>query len=80
PISSPLGTIYSTNITPSKTHGIGQYTPEQFAAALRRGVRADGSNLYPAMPYTAYARLNDEDVAALYAYFMQGVQPVDQAP
>ncbi|MFX7731843.1 cytochrome C, partial [Acinetobacter baumannii] len=53
---------------------------EQFAAALRRGVRADGSNLYPAMPYTAYARLNDEDVAALYAYFMQGVQPVDQAP
>lgn len=78
-IGSPLGTIYSTNITPSKTHGIGQYTQEQFAAALRRGVRADGGNLYPAMPYTAYARLTDEDVAALYAYFMQGVQPVDQA-
>lgn len=80
PISSPLGTIYSTNITPSKTHGIGQYSREQFAAALRQGVRADGSQLYPAMPYTAYARLTDEDVTALYAYFMQGVQPVDQSP
>lgn len=80
PISSPLGTIYSTNITPSKTHGIGQYSREQFAAALRQGVRADGSQLYPAMPYTAYARLTDEDVTALYAYFMHGVQPVDQSP
>ncbi|KHJ66505.1 cytochrome C, partial [Pantoea rodasii] len=35
---------------------------------------------YPAMPYTAYAKLTDEDVAALYAYFMQGVQPVDVKP
>ncbi|MGO0792425.1 c-type cytochrome [Herbaspirillum seropedicae] len=79
PISSPLGTIYSTNITPSKTAGIGSYTRDQFAAALRQGVRADGSQLYPAMPYTAYARLNDEDVTALYTYFMQGVAAVDQA-
>ncbi|MCP1571657.1 mono/diheme cytochrome c family protein [Herbaspirillum rubrisubalbicans] len=80
PISSPLGTIYSTNITPSKSAGIGSYTREQFAAALRQGVRADGSALYPAMPYTAYARLTDDDVTALYAYFMQGMQAVDQAP
>lgn len=76
-IASPLGTIYSTNITPSKTAGIGQYTQAQFADALRRGVRGDGSQLYPAMPYTAYAKLTDDDVAALYAYFMQGVQAVD---
>ncbi|MFJ3054440.1 cytochrome c [Herbaspirillum sp. NPDC087042] len=77
PIESPLGRIYSTNITPSRTAGIGQYTQEQFAAALRRGVRADGSQLYPAMPYTAYAKLSDDDVAALYAYFMHGVDAVD---
>src|SRR5690606_38751495 len=30
PLASPLGPIYSTNITPSKTHGIGNYTLEQF--------------------------------------------------
>lgn len=79
-IASPLGIIFSTNITPSKTAGIGDYSEAQFAAALRKGIRGDGSQLYPAMPYTAYARLTDEDVAALYAYFMHGVQPVDIRP
>lgn len=79
-LNSPLGSIYSTNITPSKTHGIGNYTLQQFTDALRHGKRADGANLYPAMPYTAYAKTSDEDIAAMYAYFMQGVQPVDEAP
>jgi mono/diheme cytochrome c family protein len=53
PISTPLGTIYSTNITPSANFGIGRYTEEEFSRALRRGVRSDGANLYPAMPYTS---------------------------
>jgi fructose 5-dehydrogenase cytochrome subunit len=80
PIASPLGTIYSTNITPSRTHGIGNYTEEQFSRALRDGVRADGAHLYPAMPYTSYTGLSDADVRALYAWFMQGVAPVDRSP
>ncbi len=79
-LPTPIGPIVSTNITPSKTHGIGNYTEEQFAAALRKGVRADGRHLYPAMPYTSYALVTDEDVHALYSYFMRGVQPVDAAP
>jgi mono/diheme cytochrome c family protein len=77
-INSPFGAIYSTNITPSKTAGIGNYTEPQFAAAVRDGIRADGSHLYPAMPYTSYVHLTDQDVAALYAYFMHAVKPVDQ--
>ncbi|KAF1049385.1 cytochrome c [Xylophilus sp.] len=76
-IESPLGTIFATNITPSKTAGIGNYTEPQFARALREGVRADGGRLYPAMPYTSYARMTDEDVHDLYVYFQQGVAPVD---
>lgn len=76
-ISSPMGNIYSTNITPSKTHGIGNYTLEQFSQALRHGIRADGAQLYPAMPYDAYNRLTDEDVKSLYAYIMNEVKPVD---
>lgn len=80
PISTPVGTIVSTNITPSRTHGIGDYTLGEFAAALRRGIRRDGKHLYPAMPYTAYALVTDDDVKALYAYFMQGVAPVDTSP
>lgn len=78
PLASPVGTIISTNITPSKEFGIGNYTEAQFADAVRKGVRGDGANLYPAMPYTAYAVMTDEDIHALYAYFMQGVQPVDE--
>ncbi|MCB8888797.1 cytochrome c [Vreelandella malpeensis] len=80
PIKSPLGTIYSTNITPSTDAGIGDYSLEQFSDALRRGVRADGRQLYPAMPYTAYAKMTDEDIEALYAYFMHGVEPASEAP
>ncbi|WP_069384993.1 cytochrome c [Halomonas caseinilytica] len=79
-IESPFGTIYSTNITPDPEYGIGHYTEEQFAAALRDGKRADGANLYPAMPYPSYANLTDEDVHALYAYFMQGVESVATQP
>ncbi|MDY0742998.1 cytochrome c [Paucibacter sp. R3-3] len=78
PIVSPLGTIYASNITPSKANGIGDYTLEEFQAALRQGVRKDGAHLYPAMPYTSYTQLSDADTAALYAYFMHGVKAVDQ--
>ena len=79
-LATPLGPIIATNITPSNTHGIGSYTLAQFSDAVRHGVRADGAHLYPAMPYTAYAKLTDADLAALYAYFMHGVAPVDAAP
>ncbi|MEG1055807.1 MAG: c-type cytochrome, partial [Janthinobacterium sp.] len=79
-LATPLGAIVATNITPSTTHGIGNYTLKQFSDAVRHGVRADGANLYPAMPYTAYAKVTDEDTAALYDYFMHGVAAVDKAP
>ena len=79
-LATPLGAVYATNITPSTTHGIGNYTLKQFSDAVRHGVRADGANLYPAMPYTAYAKVTDEDTAALYDYFMHGVAAVDAAP
>ena len=77
PIDTPLGTIYSTNITPSADFGIGRYTEEQFSQALRHGIRGDGAHLYPAMPYTSYAKFTDEDTHALYLYFKQAIKPVD---
>lgn len=77
PMETPIGTVYSTNITPDAS-GIGQYSFEDFDLAVRKGVAKDGSTLYPAMPYPSYARVKDEDMRALYAYFMQGVQPVTQ--
>ncbi|WP_334023072.1 cytochrome c [Burkholderia gladioli] len=74
-VNSPFGPIYAPNITPDPVHGIGSYTYRQFDDALRRGIRADGARLYPAMPYASYARLDDSDTEALYAYLMRGVAP-----
>ncbi len=76
---TPTGTIYSTNITPDAGTGIGGYSLEQFGRALRKGVAADGHNLYPAMPYPSFAKIADDDVKALYAYFMKRVAAVEQA-
>ena len=77
PMETPIGMIYSTNITPDPT-GIGAYSFDDFDNAVRHGVAKNGSTLYPAMPYPSYARVNQADMQALYAYFMQGVKPVAQ--
>jgi len=80
PIDSGHGIIYSSNITPDRQHGIGAYTLQQFSDAVRKGVRADGTNLYPAMPYPNYAKVSDADIQALYAYFLAGVAPSPAQP
>ncbi len=80
PVASPLGNIYSTNITPDKTTGIGAYSLDDFDRAVRHGITPDGRTLYPAMPYPSYARITDEDVRALHAYFLHGdIAPVNEA-
>jgi len=76
-METPIGLIYSTNITPDKS-GIGDYSFEDFDKAVRHGIAKNGSTLYPAMPYPSYARVNQADMQALYAYFMNGVKPVAQ--
>lgn len=77
-VESPFGNIYASNISPSREYGIGDYSLEDFRAALRDGLRPDGSQLYPAMPYENYRKLTDEDIVALYQYFMHEVKPVDK--
>ena len=77
-MGSPLGAIYSTNITPDPETGIGNYRLEDFDRAVRRGIAKNGHRLYPAMPYPSYAELTDADVAALYDFFMKQVPPVRQ--
>jgi mono/diheme cytochrome c family protein len=64
----PFGTLYSTNITPDKDTGIGNYSDQDFLNAMHRGVRRDGARLYPAMPYTSYTSMTDEDALAIKAY------------
>jgi hypothetical protein len=71
--------VYSSNITPDKATGIGNYSLNDFDRAVRHGIAPSGETLYPAMPYPSYAKVTDDDLRALYAYFMHGVQPVAQA-
>jgi mono/diheme cytochrome c family protein len=64
----PFGTLYSTNITPDKETGIGNYSDQDFLNAVHRGVRRDGARLYPAMPYMSYTYISDDDALAIKAY------------
>jgi mono/diheme cytochrome c family protein len=74
-MATPLGAIYTTNITPDPDTGIGRYTLEDFDRAVRAGVAKDGHRLYPAMPYPSYAKLSADDIQALYHFFMTSVRP-----
>lgn len=62
-----LGTFVGPNLTPDPT-GLGAWTEEEIAAALRTGLRPDGSLLAPAMPWMNYAALTDDDALAIAAY------------
>lgn len=71
PLRSPVGTLYPPNITSDMDHGIGSWTRDDFAKALKQGVGKGGESLYPAMPYTSYSALSDADVDALWAFVHQ---------
>jgi mono/diheme cytochrome c family protein len=75
----PFGTLYSTNITPDKETGIGNYSDQDFLNALHRGTRRDGARLYPAMPYTSYTYITDADALAIKAYLFS-LAPVRATP
>ena len=64
----PFGTLYSTNITPDKETGIGNYSDQDFLNAVHRGIRRDGARLYPAMSYPSYTYMTDDDALAIKAY------------
>ncbi|NOV25806.1 c-type cytochrome [Cupriavidus necator] len=78
PLETPFGTVYSTNITPDAQTGIGTWSFAAFERAMREGIHRDGRRLYPAFPYTAFARISDGDMQALYGYLMSA-EPVKSA-
>jgi mono/diheme cytochrome c family protein len=76
----PFGTIYSPNITPDKTVGIGDWSDAEFVRAMRSGVGKHGEDLYPAFPYTSYALLSTDDILAIRAYLTTLAQVSEPAP
>lgn len=69
-LATPFGTYYSSNITPDPEHGIGRWSEQDLARALRKGVAPGGRRYAPVFPYTAYTGMHDGDVRALYQYLM----------
>ncbi len=78
-INTPFGVIYSSNITSDRKTGIGDWTPEQFYAAMHDGRRADGKHLYPAFPYPWFTRVSRADDDAILA-FLKTTEPVEYTP
>ena len=71
---SDFGTFIAPNISPDRDQGIGGWTLPAFANAITRGVSPDGQHYYPALPYAAYNKMTQQDVADLKS-FMDGLPP-----
>ena len=67
-IATPFGTVYSSNLTPDATDGIGTWSAGDFWRALHNGRSRNGRLLVPAFPYPNYAQVTREDSDALYAF------------
>ncbi|MCU4121593.1 cytochrome c [Variovorax sp. N23] len=67
-IGTPFGTVYASNLTPDRAHGIGSWSAAHFWRAMHNGRSKDGRLLYPAFPYPSFTRITREDSDALYAY------------
>ena len=76
PLETPFGVIFTTNITPSTTQGIGDWTADDLYTAMVWGIGRDGKQLYPAMPYPSYHQITRADIDALWVWLM-AQRPVD---
>ena len=74
----PFGTVYSSNITPDPTTGIGKWTDEQIITATRLGRRPNGERLIPVHPYTVFNGMAEQDLKDVVAY-LRSVPPVNRA-
>jgi mono/diheme cytochrome c family protein len=74
----PFGTVYSSNITPDPTTGIGKWTDEQIIVATRAGRRPSGERLIPVHPYTVFNGMFEQDLKDVVAY-LRSVPPVNRA-
>lgn len=77
PIETPFGTIYSSNITPDKETGLGNWTEADFIQSMHEGKLPDGRNLFPVFPYVYFSNVTVDDLRAIWAY-LQRIPAVNQ--
>lgn len=80
PPDSPMGEIWSRNITQHPEKGIAAYTDGELAYLIRTGVRRNGEW---AGPFMVNTKLSDKDLGAVIAYLRSDaplVQPSESDP
>jgi hypothetical protein len=71
-----LGVFHGRNLTPDRETGLGNWTSLDIVTAIQTGVRPDGRQLAPIMPWRAFANLTKDDAYAIAAY-LKSLPPVN---
>jgi mono/diheme cytochrome c family protein len=75
PFAGLPGRVVAPNLTSDKESGIGAWTDDELARAIREGVSRDGHALFPMMPYGKFRQMSDEDLASVVV-FLRTLPPV----
>jgi mono/diheme cytochrome c family protein len=73
-----VGTVVGPNLTSDRETGLGSWSAEEIVTALQTGVRPDGRELSPVMPWPALAKLKKDDAYAIAAY-LKTLPPISNA-
>ncbi len=74
-INTPFGKLLGSNITPDQATGIGNWSDDQFVAAVKYGVGHNGARLYPGMPYIYFNKVPAADLVKIHIY-LESLPPV----
>jgi mono/diheme cytochrome c family protein len=75
PLPDLPGRVVAPNITSDVETGVGGWSDDELARAIREGVDRNGRTLFPMMPYQNFRQMSDEDLASIIV-FLRSVPPV----
>ncbi len=78
--AGPWGVSYAANLTPDADTGLGRWSDADFMKSMRTGTHlaAPQRPILPPMPWADVAKLNDDDLKAVFA-FLKTLPPVVNA-
>jgi mono/diheme cytochrome c family protein len=71
--------VSAPNLTSDPETGIGSFSDDALARAIREGIGNDGRTLFPIMPYPKFRSMTDEDLASIVVY-LRSLPPVKNRP
>lgn len=80
PFEAPPFSVFSSNLTPDRGTGVGEWSDAELKTAIVEGERPDGVPLAPIMPYAFYHVMLPSDLDALVAYLRTVVPVANEVP